>query len=312
MRSSIADAPLVVSTDGTAGPYITVMTDQLKPVVQALQAQGIALEVDDNAVMLDGKPVLSVINLVHGADVDRVKETLDHLVAGWRGKNFDAGEAPTSHNELIVRFDDSDSAEVLRRLESAPTPGWIRQPEREERMRKMRTRRAGAYCFAKKFAAGLGEVAVWLETRGTKELYVSSIVALNARRSLTVEHYNQVLKDFEKSFIEPLTRGLKSRVFNYQAIVEPTLEDLLSTDSIRRLRAFSATANKAMPHHVDLNRWHVFIARTHLENSVIDPTFLSDWLQGEGWPESESRWLVEQFEIGRAVLSVYDEERAAR
>ena len=49
MRSSIADAPLVVSTDGTAGPYITVMTDQLKPVVQALQAQGIALEVDDNA-----------------------------------------------------------------------------------------------------------------------------------------------------------------------------------------------------------------------------------------------------------------------
>jgi hypothetical protein len=312
MRSSIADAPLVVSTDGTAGPYITVMTDQLKPVVQALQAQGIALEVDDNAVMLDGKPVLSVINLVHGADVDRVKETLDHLVAGWRGKNFDDGEDPTSHNELIVRFDDSDSAEVLRRLESGPTPGWIRQPEREERMRKMRARGAGAYCFAKKFAADLGEVAVWLETRGTKELYVSSIVALNTRRSLTVEHYNQVLKDFEKSFIEPLTRGLKSRVFNYQAIVEPTLEDVLSTDSIRRLRAFSTTANKAMPHHVDLNRWHVFIARTHLENSVIDPTLLSDWLLGEGWPESESRWLVEQFEIGRAVLSVYDEERAAR
>jgi hypothetical protein len=55
MRSTIADASLVVSTDGIAGPYITVTTDQLKPVVQAIQAQGIALEVDDDAVMLDGK-----------------------------------------------------------------------------------------------------------------------------------------------------------------------------------------------------------------------------------------------------------------
>ena len=78
------------------------------------------------------------------------------------------------------------------------------------------------------------------------------------------------------------------------------------------MRDFSATANKAMPHHLDLHRWYVFIARTHLENSVIDLTLLSDWLQGEGWPENQRRWLVEQFEIGRAVLSVYDEERAAR
>jgi hypothetical protein len=312
MRSSIADAPLVVSTDGMAGPYITVTTDQLKPVVQALQAQGIALAVDDDAVMLDGKPALSVINLGHDTDVDRVKETLDQLVAGWRGKSIDAGEDPKSHNELIVRFDDSDAAEVFRRLESAPTSGWIRQPELEERMRKMRATGAGAYCFTKKFDPGLGEVAVWLQTRGPKELYVSSIIALNARRSLTLEQYNQVLEDFERSFIEPLTSGLRSHVFNYQALAAPTLEDALSTDLIRRLRAFSATANKAVPRPSDLHRWHIFIARTHLENAVIDPTLLSGWLQGDGWPENKSRWLVEQFEVGRAVLSVYDEERAAR
>jgi hypothetical protein len=312
MRSSLADAPLVVSTDGTAGPYITVTTDQLKPVVQALQAQGIAVEVDDDAVMLDGKPALSVINLGYDADVDRVKETLNRLIAGWRGTSIDTGAAPTSHNELIVRLETSDSTEVLRRLESAPAPGWIREPKLEERMRNMRAMGAGAYCFTKKFEPGVGEVAVWLQTRGTKELYVSSIVARNARRSLTVEQYNQVLEDFEKSFIEPLTHGLRIHVFNYQAPAEPTLEDVLSTDSMRRLRAFSATANKAMPHQLDLHLWHVFIARTHLEDCVIDPTLLSDWLQGEGWLESQRSWLVEQFEIGRAVLSVYDEERADR
>ena len=312
MRPSIADAPLVVSTDGLAGPYITVTTDQLKPVVQALQGQGIVLEVDDDAVMLDGKPALSVINLGPDTDVDRVKETLDHVVAGWRGKSIETGEGPASHNALIVRFDAPDSTEVFRRLESAPTSGWIRQPELEERMRKMRAMGAPAYCFAKKYDPGSGEVAVWLQTRGKKELFVSSIVALNARRSLTVEQYNQALEDFEKSFIEPLTCGLRSHVFSYQAPAEPTLEDLLSTDSMRRLRAFSATANRATPHHLDLHRWHVYIARTHLENSVIDPTLLSDWLQGEGWLESKSRWLIEQFEIGRAVLSVYDEERTDR
>lgn len=312
MRSTIADAPLVVSTNGTAEPYITVTIEQLEPVVQVLRAQGIPFEVDDDAVVLDGRPALSVINLGQGADVDRVKETLDHLVAGWRGKSIDAGEAPTSHNELIVRFDASDSAEVLRRLESTPTPGWTRQPKLEERMRKMRAMGADAYCFTKKFDPGPTEVAVWLQTRGPKELHVSSIVAINARRSLTVEQYNQVLEDFEKSFIEPLTSGLRSHVFNYQARAAPTLEDALSTDLIGRLRAFSATANKGVPHPADLHRWRIFIARTHLENAVIDPTLLSDWLQEEGWPESKSRWLVEQFEIGRAVLSVYDEERAAR
>ena len=205
------------------------------------------------------------------------------------------------------------------RLWRGPPPSRVRfntgldpQPELEERMRKMRSMGACVFCFTKKFEPDLGEAAVWLQTRGTKELYVSAIVALNARRSLTVEQHNQVLEDFEKSFIEPSTRDLRSHVFNYQAPAVPTLEDMLSTDSMRRLRAFSATANKAMPQHVDLHRWHVFIARTHLENSVIDPTLLSNWLQGEGWHQSKSQWLVEQFKIARAVLSVYDDERSDR
>ena len=139
------------------------------------------MAVDDDAVMLDGKPALSVINLGHYTDVDRVKETLDRLVASWRGTSIDGSAAPTSHNELIVRFETSGFTEVLRRLESAPPPGWIRQPQLEERMRKMRAMSAGAYCFTKKFEPGLGEVAVWLQTRGTKELYVPSIVVRNVR-----------------------------------------------------------------------------------------------------------------------------------
>jgi len=73
MRSTIADAPLVVSTNGTAEPYITVTTQQLEPVVQVLQAQGIPFEVDDDAVVLDGRPALSITNLGHDPDADRTR-----------------------------------------------------------------------------------------------------------------------------------------------------------------------------------------------------------------------------------------------
>ena len=84
---------------------------------------------------------------------------------------------------------------------------------------------------------------------------MSSIIALKTRKSMDVGQYNQVLDDFEKTFIEPLMNGIKRHVFNYQVPREPTLEDVLSTDSMRRLKAFSATANKGVIHPLDVQRW---------------------------------------------------------
>ncbi len=147
MRSSLTDAPLVVSTDGTAGPYVTVTTDQQAPVVQALRSQGIAVEVDDDAVVLDGRPALSVIDLGHSADLQKVQGILDALAAAWRGTRTESKPAPTAQNELIVKFPSSESAELIHRLEAVPPPGWSRRHELEERMRKMRAVKAGAYCF---------------------------------------------------------------------------------------------------------------------------------------------------------------------
>jgi len=312
MRSTLADAPLAVSTDGTSCPYIIVTTEQMEPVVEALRAQGIHFETDDDAVMLDGRPALSVIDLGQNADVERVQKLLDGLVSEWRGGRGRPEPAQATQNELIVRFSPSDSSEVLRRLDSAPPDGWTRSREIEERMRKMRAAKASAYCFTKNFAPKLGDVAVWLESRGASELYVSSIIALKARKSMEVGQYNQVLDDFEKTFIEPLMNGMKRYVFNYQAPREPTLEDVLSIDSMRRLNAFSAAANKGMLHPLDMQRWHVFIARTHLENAVIEPSLLSDWLQCEGWPEEQRSDLIDDYELGRSLLSIYEEERADR
>ena len=84
MSTRSAEAPLVVSTDGTAGPYIIVAADQLGPVVHTLRDQSIPLQVDDEAVMLDGRPALMVIDLGQDADVERVQGILDRLSADAR------------------------------------------------------------------------------------------------------------------------------------------------------------------------------------------------------------------------------------
>jgi hypothetical protein len=312
MRSSLADAPLVVSTDGTAGPYVTVRTDQLKPVVQALQSHGVNIEVDEDAVVLDGRPALAVIDLDRGTDLERVQGILDRLEATWRGAGVESKLAPVSQNEFIVKIEPSESPELIRRLEAAPPVGWSRRRDLEERMRTMRAVKAGVYCLTKNFEPGPGEVAVWLETRGAGELCVSTIIPLKSRRSLSVDQYNQVIGDFQKTFVEPLTSGLKRHIFNYQVPAGPTLEDVLSANSMRRLESFSATANKSMLHPLDLQRWRVFVARTHLEDAVIESVLLSDWLMGEGWPDDQRGRLIAEYELGRSLLSVYDEERVDR
>ena len=136
MRSTLADAPLVVSTDGTAGPYITVTTDQLGPVVEALKAQGIPNQVDDDAVMIDGRPALAVIDLGQDADVERVQTILDQLTAESRGVRPEPGLPPASHNELILKFPPSVASVLVRRIEATPPLGWKRRTEIEARMRK--------------------------------------------------------------------------------------------------------------------------------------------------------------------------------
>ena len=81
---------------------------------------------------------------------------------------------------------------------------------------------------------------------------------------------------------------------------------------MRRLEAFSATANKGMPHALDRQRWRDFIAHTHLENAVIEPSLLSDRLSAEDWPEEQRSRIIDEYELGRSLLSIYEEERVDR
>ena len=69
---------LHVSDNGDAGPYIMVPVRQIDDVRALLDANTIPYWVDENAISLDGKPEVTVINLGHGADATTVQKILDN------------------------------------------------------------------------------------------------------------------------------------------------------------------------------------------------------------------------------------------
>lgn len=70
--------PLYISNDGDAGAYIMVPVRQIENVRGLLNAKKIPYWVDENAISLDGKPEVTVINLGNGADPAAVQNILDN------------------------------------------------------------------------------------------------------------------------------------------------------------------------------------------------------------------------------------------
>ena len=71
--------PLYVSSDGDAGPYIMVPVQQIDDVRTLLDNHNIPYWVDEDAISLDGKPEVTVVNLGHGSDAATVQTILDNV-----------------------------------------------------------------------------------------------------------------------------------------------------------------------------------------------------------------------------------------
>jgi hypothetical protein len=69
--------PLRVSTEGDAGPYLMLPLDQLPDVQRVLAENDIAHTVEDDAIQLDDKPVIAIIDFGVDADVARIQSVLD-------------------------------------------------------------------------------------------------------------------------------------------------------------------------------------------------------------------------------------------
>ncbi len=79
MIDTKARQPLSVSTDGGAGPYIMVPVAQLDKVRALLEANKVPYWVDEEAISLDGKPEVAVINLEIGSNPAIVQSLLDSI-----------------------------------------------------------------------------------------------------------------------------------------------------------------------------------------------------------------------------------------
>ncbi len=311
MPTSEINAPLKVSTDGTAGPYVIVTPGQLRHVVAAFRDEGIDFQVDEEAVLSGGTPALAVIDLGSGADVERVQRVLDRVAIDLRSKERRRPRAPT-RQELEVRGSVRTMQELLRRLDVDRVEDWTRQPEVEVRFRRSLPPRTAGYCFSKRVPAVGRKVAVLLRGGGLGnpgELSVSGIVPLEGREPFSLRDHDEVITDLRGTLIEPVAHGLPLRILVYLVRVGPALEDALSPEALARLRAFSDTANKELLHDLDLKRWTEFITQAHVGDAVIDPGMLAAWLAEEGFQEGQRDVLIREYESGRRLLSAYDEER---
>jgi hypothetical protein len=77
MIDSTNQAAIVVSTEGTAGPYIMVPLDQLEAVTSVLRDNQISFWVDAYAISLHGRPEIAVVNLDRRVNAAQVQRLLD-------------------------------------------------------------------------------------------------------------------------------------------------------------------------------------------------------------------------------------------
>jgi hypothetical protein len=68
---------LRVASDSVAGPYLMLPMSQLRHICDVLDRHAIRYWVDSDAISLDGKPAIIVINFGRTGDASRIQALLD-------------------------------------------------------------------------------------------------------------------------------------------------------------------------------------------------------------------------------------------
>ena len=208
------------------------------------------------------------------------------------------------YRDVQVQGDTAAIAEARKRVSAySPTSAW----ERDDQIVK---RVSGTDATAFRYRGGQApEAFVWLMWEPAAAS-VSNIVPEKAG-SLTYDQYNSIAKWFVDAVLTPTFAGILSLRVALGA-EEEDIDDLLSAETAKALRAFSHTANKATgaSHPNDAERWHDFVIRAHLEDAPLDPEMLHRWLcEDEHWSDEQGNSLAIQYEQARELLRQYDEQR---
>ncbi len=208
-------------------------------------------------------------------------------------------------SELTIRGERTHLQRLLPRVEALLRDGWKRDREAEERRGRRGALRPWDYCFSCTAKADRPVAGFWVHAHRPNEWYVSNVVLLE-KQELSEEESNRLLAEFHREFLAPAAAevGVETEVVEHRR----TLEDDLSPEAVRLLRAFSSSANRTSLHPNDRRRWNAFLVRVHQDELLFDPALLDEWLQQEGWPEEMRCRLVGEYEAARSLLLAYDEE----
>lgn len=77
MTDAATQKPIVVSTDGTAGPYIMTPLSQLDKLRRLLESHDVYYWVEEEAISFNGAPAIAVVDLGRGGDAAAVQKILD-------------------------------------------------------------------------------------------------------------------------------------------------------------------------------------------------------------------------------------------
>lgn len=80
MIDTTTNKPLTVLAGEDAGPYIMVPVQQLDAIRQLLDAHDVRYWVEEQAVSINGKPYVTVINLARQTDGAAIQRLLDGAV----------------------------------------------------------------------------------------------------------------------------------------------------------------------------------------------------------------------------------------
>lgn len=192
-------------------------------------------------------------------------------------------------------------------IEEHPTAGWVRDLAREEELNRESAKKF--YCFACQRTADRAAAALFVthaDRRATSWLYVSNIVPREVQQ-LSLDEYNHILNEFATRFARPAADSLGIRV--ELSSPEQSIEDWLSSETAKRLKAFSRGANKltGSSHWADRERWYDFLIAIHRSRENPDVGLLQRWLiEEEKWPDDITSDLVSEYEFARGLLDRFD------
>jgi hypothetical protein len=227
---------------------------------------------------------------------------------GWKGLGApliaDAPEVPSMEvfRDLFISGSMDQLTAIMDEVERSLPPGWTRDRATEDDLKNGTPTKTTYYCFVtggdETLSATIFIVASALDT-----LHVSNIISRTKDR-LTYGEYNAILEDFHDRVVRPCAErvGAKVELTSDRA----DLSRWLSDSALKKLRSFTATANKSTgsAHPLDQERWIDFIVTAHRDKSRLDASTLRRWLIEVGcWFPEVADQLASEYEFGGEILT---------